>query len=282
MARDKTDCGECLIKRRKAMPYFTTKDGCKLHYEEAGSGKPLVLIHGWSQCAEMFKKNIPALSKDYRVIALDLRGHGDSEKPTHGYRISRLAKDVYEFVAKLELQKVNLLGWSMGCSIIWSYCALFGPERLEKLILVDEPPWLLNVPGYDQGILKAEELASFCDTIRNDREAMTKWFVDQMVSTDMPQEEKDWIATVNQKMPAQYAGDLLFIHCSIDWRDTIPLINLPTLVIGGKKSLVPWQSQVWIHEHIPGSKLEIFEERGHIMFYEEPDKFNRILADFIG
>jgi non-heme chloroperoxidase len=264
------------------MSYVTTNDGYKLHYEEAGSGKPLVLVHGWSQCAEMFKKNIPGLSKRYRVIALDLRGHGDSEKPAHGYRISRLAKDVSDFLAELKLEKVNLLGWSMGCSIIWSYWAMFGPERLEKLILVDEPPWLLNVPGYDQGILKAEELASFCDKIRDDRQAMTKWFVDQMVSTDMPEVEKDWIATVNQKMPAQYAGDLLFIHCSIDWRDTIPLINLPTLVIGGKKSLVPWQSQVWIHEHIPGSKLEIFEDRGHIMFYEEPDRFNQMLIDFIG
>lgn len=264
------------------MPYAKTNDGVKLYYEEAGSGKPLVLVHGWSQCGEMFKKNIPGLSKYYRVIALDLRGHGDSGKPSHGYRISRLAKDVRDFIAGLGLEKVNLLGWSMGCSIIWSYWEMFGPERLEKLILVDEPPWLINVPGYNHGILNAEDLVSFCDKIRNDREAMTKWFVDQMVTTDMPQQEKDWIATVNQKMPAQHAGDLLFIHCSIDWRDAVPNIDMPTLVIGGKKSLVPWQSQVWVHEHIPGSRLEIFEDRGHIMFYEEPEKFNRIVSDFIG
>src|SRR5262245_57090454 len=79
--------------------FFTTNDGARLHYVEAGSGKPLVMIRGWSQTAAQFKAQIEGLSDRYRVIALDMRGHGESEKPTHGYRIHRLSKDVYDFLA---------------------------------------------------------------------------------------------------------------------------------------------------------------------------------------
>ena len=264
------------------MAQFKTRDGVTLHYEDVGSGKPLVLIHGWSQCAAMFKHQVPALGKKNRVLALDLRGHGDSEKPTHGYRISRFAADVHELLIKLDLKDVNILGWSMGCSIIWSYWELFGGERLSKLILVDEPPWLLNTPDYDTGIVGINDYAEFCNSIRDKRGEMTKWFVEKMVSTDMPQKERDWIAEQNQKMPADYAARLLYIHCALDWRDIIPTIKLPTLIIGGKKSLVPWKSQVWNHEHISGSILEIFEDRGHIMFFEEPEKFNQIVMNFVG
>jgi pimeloyl-ACP methyl ester carboxylesterase len=70
-----------------------------------------------------------------------------------------------------------------------------------------------------------------------------------------------------------------------DWRDVIPRITLPTLIVGGRVSLVPWQSQVWIHAHIAGSRLEIFEEHeggNHHMFIEGAAKFNRLLAEFLG
>jgi len=117
--------------------HFTTNDGVRLHYLEAGSGKPLVLIHGWSQCAEEFKHQIAGLSDRYRVIAIDQRGHGDSEKPGFGYRIQRLAKDLQDLLVSLNLQDVTVLGHSIGCSVIWCYWDLFGSDRLAKIVLVD-------------------------------------------------------------------------------------------------------------------------------------------------
>jgi hypothetical protein len=71
----------------------TTSDGVNLHYLEAGSGKPILMIPGWSQTAEQFKYQLGGLSDRYRVIAVDMRGHGESDKPEFGYKISRLAKD---------------------------------------------------------------------------------------------------------------------------------------------------------------------------------------------
>ncbi|PWT70459.1 MAG: alpha/beta hydrolase, partial [Proteobacteria bacterium] len=110
--------------------FFTTNDGYRLHYIEAGSGAPLVMIPGWSQTAAQFKHQISGLSDQYHVIALDMRGHGESEKPDHGYRIHRLSKDVYDFLSGRGLTGVTLAGHSMGCSVIWGYWELFGRERL--------------------------------------------------------------------------------------------------------------------------------------------------------
>ena len=127
-----------------ASKYFRTNDGVRLHYLEAGAGKPLVLIHGLSQTAEQFKFQIEGLADRYRVIALDLRGHGESEKPNFGLKIHRLAEDLREALVAANADDVTLLGHSMGCSVIWAYWKLFGAGRLGKTILTDEPRMLTS------------------------------------------------------------------------------------------------------------------------------------------
>lgn len=271
------------------MPHVTTNDGYRLQYEERGEGAPLVMLHGWSQSAAMFKYQLAGLSDRYRVITLDLRGHGESEKPNHGYRISRLAKDVYDALAELDLQNVNLLGWSMGASVIWSYLDLFGPERLASLILVDQPAWVMHTPDQSPqdiantgAILDAPGLVGLYNALRSDTVATVTGFVGGMVTTEMPAEVKDWVIAENLKLPAEAAARLVLNHGSLDWRDVIPRISLPTLVIGGKRSHVGAQSQVWIHEQIPGSQLEIFDEGGsHFMFLEASERFNVVVGEFL-
>src|SRR5438552_1232475 len=87
--------------------FVTTNDGYKLRYEEAGSGKPLVCIPGWSQTAAQFKHQLTGLNDRYRVIAVDMRGHGEPDKPAHGYSIARLSKDVHDLLADLSLADVR-------------------------------------------------------------------------------------------------------------------------------------------------------------------------------
>ena len=100
---------------------FVTSDGVQLSYIRQGSGRPIVLIHGWSQCAEEFKHQIEPLSARYDVIAVDQRSHGESQKVSYGLRISRLSKDLYELLNELKLNDVALLGHSMGSAVIWCY-----------------------------------------------------------------------------------------------------------------------------------------------------------------
>jgi len=271
------------------MPFFKTNDGCKLNYQESGSGKPLLLIHGWSQSAALFKHQVSDLSDQYRVIAIDLRGHGESEKPVSGYRISRLTKDVYEFINYLDLKEVNLLGWSMGGAIVWCYLDLFGHDRLSKLILVDHIPYFIFEPTMSKekidesgALFDMNKLMKLCYQLRTDREKTISGIIDGLVTSKIKPHLKDWIIKENLKMPGEQAAQLFFNLTVLDLRDVIPNIKIPTLIIGAKKT--HWKAQLWLHKKIKGSKLEIFEEEeggGHYMFLEAPEKFNKIPRYFI-
>ena len=271
----------------------STSDGVKLQYLEAGSGKSLVMIPGWSQTAEQFKHQLLGLSDRYHVIALDMRGHGESEKPNFGYKISRLAKDVYDVLGSLNLNDVTLAGHSMGSSIIWCYWDLFGSERLSKVIFVDQMPFITSNPEWSDkereaagSIFDPDSLYATINALAGPNgEETTKQFIGGMVTSAMSEEEKSWVIERNLRFPRSHAATLLYNHSTEDWRDAIPRFSIPTLIVGGRVSLVPWKSQAWIHEQIPGSRLEIFEENEggqHFMFIEGAEKFNRIVAEFMG
>jgi non-heme chloroperoxidase len=273
--------------------HVTTSDGVSLYYLEAGSGKPILMIPGWSQTAEQFKHQITGLSDRYRVIAVDMRGHGESDKPEFGYKISRLAKDVHDMIAALDLDEVNILGHSMGSSVIWNYYDLFGPERLSKLLLIDQMPMITSNPAWPEeeriasgAIFNPQSLYETINALAGpDGVETTRGFIGNMVTKAIPEEDKAWIIERNLRMPRQHAATLLYNHSTTDWRDLIPRIELPTLVVGGRVSVVPWQSQAWVAEQVPGARLEIFEEEeggNHFMFIEGHEKFNDIVADFVG
>jgi pimeloyl-ACP methyl ester carboxylesterase len=271
----------------------TTSDGVALRYLEAGSGKPILMIPGWSQTAEQFRHQLAGLSDRYRVIAVDMRGHGDSDKPAHGYKISRLAKDVHDMIHALDLDEVNILGHSMGSSVIWNYYDMFGPERLSKLLLIDQMPMITSNPAWSEeekanaGAIFTP--ASLYETINAlagpDGVETTRGFIGNMVTKSIPEADKAWIIERNLTMPRAHAAALLYNHSTQDWRDLIPRIDAPALVVGGRVSVVPWRSQAWVAEQIKGARLEIFEEAeggNHFMFIEGHEKFNDIVADFVG
>lgn len=272
---------------------FTTNDGVGLHYVEAGSGKPLVLIPGWSQSAAQFKHQLSGLSDRYRVIAIDMRGHGESAKPDHGYHIERLSADVHEFLVGNNLNGVTLLGHSMGSSVIWGYWQQYGPDRLSKLILDDQMPMITANPAWtaqekeDAGaILTCESMYKTANDLAGpDGVKTSQNMLGGMFTKQFAPEELTWVIQENLKLPRVYASRLLLNHAMNDWRFLIPRIDMTTLVIGGKASLVPWKSQVWVAKQIKGARLEIFEadEGGsHFTFMENPEKFNRIVTEFMG
>jgi non-heme chloroperoxidase len=272
---------------------FITSDGAMLNFIEAGSGTPLVLIPGWSQTAAMFRAQIDAFSANHRVIAVDMRGHGGSSKTSYGYRIARLALDVNELMEALELDNVTIAGHSMGCSVIWSYWDQFGGHRISKIILIDQAPTVVFWPDWTDeqkqvagALFDAKGLYDTAAGIAGaDGAKVTEDVVRGLFFTKAyPKEKADFALAENLKFPRQHAARLLVDHCTQDWRDTIPRIDAPTLVVGGKASFFHPKSQEWIASQIAGARVEIFEEDeggGHFMFMENPEKFNRIVAEFL-
>jgi len=271
---------------------FVTSDGVQLSYIRQGSGRPIVLLHGWSQCAEEFKHQIEPLSARYDVIALDQRSHGESQKVPYGLKISRLSKDLCDLLAELNLNDVALLGHSMGSAVIWCYIDLFGPGRLSKIILVDQAPFVTADPHWTQQELEdsgagltAQQVFDTVAALRGDEaEQVTRHVIDGFVTKQATTEMREWIVQCNLKMPRDFAGTLLYNLCHTDWRDLVPRIKLSTLIISGRASAIPWKSQEWIHRQIKGSQFEVFEESEggqHFMFIENPEKFNRLVMEYL-
>jgi len=94
--------------------YLEMKDGAKIFYEDQGHGQPIVLVHGWTCSSRFWQENAPELAKEFRVITIDLRGHGNSSKILTGHTISQYARDVREIIEYLALRDVTLAGWSLG------------------------------------------------------------------------------------------------------------------------------------------------------------------------
>ena len=263
------------------MAMFKTNDGAHIHYEVTGEGKPLVLMHGWDQSGKAFCENVPVLSQKYKVINVDLRGHGESENVNYGYRISRLSMDVKQLLDYLDLQDVTLLGWSMGCSVLWGYWDLYRNERVSKLIMVDEPPLCLVNESNPDGFADNDACVDLKRRILTETEAAAKDFTSMMIITEEGREKYfDQTVEENLKLPAEQCALLFLNHVYTDWRDVICTVNIPTLVVGAKNSHVKVANNVWTHEHIPGSELKIFET-AHMMFMEEPEAFNKAVMDFI-
>ena len=272
---------------------FTTNDGVTLAYNDSGgSGVPLVMLHGWGQTREMFRHQLTGLGASRRVITYDQRGHGVSEKPHHGYRIARFATDLEQLLDHLDVGRADLLGWSMGVSVIWSYLDMNGTGRVRRFVAVDQPaavaavPWMTAAEQAESGaIFGVDGLLELGGSIAGPGgDKVTEGFVRSMFTGEPAPEVWDLVAEQIRTTPAYAGVPLLFDHCAQDWRDVLPRIDVPTLVIGCDGSHVSPDSQRFIASRIPGAQLHVFPAdvaNSHFPFLENPVAFNSVVDEFL-
>lgn len=272
--------------------WFTTSDGAEIPYRIKGSGPALVMVHGWSQSGAMFQHQLDGLSDRYTVVVPDVRGHGEAPEPSGGLRMSRLGRDLAELIDHLGLERVHLLGWSMGVSVVWAYVDLFGTADVERFVFVDQPAMLTVLPEMDEAeradcgtLFGWQQVEDLCAVLRTPEAAATlAGFVGSMVTPTISPALLEWILAEDAKTLPHVASHLLFSHCTNDWRDVLGRIDRPTLVIGGSVSHVDPRSQRYIHRRIPGSVYHEFgadEGGAHFPFLEAPDAFNRVVGNFL-
>ncbi|WP_299495435.1 alpha/beta hydrolase [uncultured Shewanella sp.] len=272
--------------------YFITNDNVKLHYIEQGCGQPIVLLPSWSLNTEIYTYQIQQLSKKYRVIALDMRGHGQSQKVDYGYKVYRLAKDLYECLEHLNLQDATLLGHAVGASIILCYWELFGKKHINKLILLDRAVTPILNPTWSKDDILAFGPTANTTTVMQLSHQIThsggkqyqKILLNCMLSKNITHDDKQRILDCSSNIPDIGAAQLFYDNYHQDWRNTIKHISLPTLVIAGRGSPISLSSQVWLSQQIEQAKLVVFEvkEGGkHFPFIENPIKFNQVVDTFM-
>lgn len=267
------------------MPTFQTADNVTIHYEVSGRGRPLLMLPGWSCSIGFFKRNIPALAQDFTVVAMDFRGHGASPDPGHGHRIARYAADVHQLLLALELQEVTLLGWSMGGAVIWSYYEIFGADRVAGFVFVDQSPRQYRSADWTWGsnnLYGAEALAALNVQLAYDPRGVAEGTVRGCYYGEPPQDELDHLVNEIEACPGSVRAAIMSDHTTLDWRDLLPQITVPSLVMVGRHSdIFPWQGSAYVGEQIPNARTEFFEASGHMPFWQESERFNQLVRNFM-
>jgi len=273
---------------------FNTRDGVKLSYWEAGSGKPLVFIPGWSANGAEYINVLYLLSKHYHVYVLDPRNQGLSQHVDYGTRITRFSADLKEFSEHLGLETADYCGWSMGAAVLWGYIDLFGTKGIRKLVLVDEPVSIYAHTDWSEqerldagGMTSSVErmVATFTTGAPTNQLVVDMKIIERAQAKDSPYYENSTaFANVFVKTDPKFTAKVLFDHATNDWSDVIRhKINVPTAIFSGESSNnLP--SQRWMASVIPNAKLYAYtrsEQGDHFLMFKNPYKFTEDLRAFL-
>lgn len=267
--------------------FVKTTDGAYIYYEIEGEGKPIMLVHGWACNTKFYERNVAGLKDQFKIITVDLRGHGKSSKGLDGYTIDRLAKDLNEVIEYLGLEDVFMLGWSMGGPTMLSYWKQFGKEKghLSALGLIDMTPYPFSPGEWNSHGLKnynAEGFNQFAKGFYYNHDAFVNGFVKKIFKNCEQPEGTEWVNEECMKV-LPYIGIALYgDYCYSDYTDVLPTITVPVLVVASDSGIFPQsvKQSEWIVSQIPNGTFVPFYEGGHLLFWIEHEKFNKTLADF--
>ncbi|WP_167341909.1 alpha/beta fold hydrolase [Nonlabens sp. SY33080] len=276
------------------MPYLEKltdqKDlDASIYFEDQGDGDPIILIHGWPLSGAMWEYQVPDLIKaGYRVITYDRRGFGRSSRPYEGYDYKTMASDLHDLIDQLELEKVTLIGFSMGGGELAQYVADYGTDKINKLIFVASiAPFLLktddNPTGAPDDVFKGME-----QNVKQDRLGFLKEFGKGFVNYE---DNKDRVSegqlNYNFQIAAQASPkgtlDCIGAFGRTDLREALKKVDVPTLFIhGSADEIVPIEpSSKQGHSLVKDSKLEIIENAPHGLYVTHKEELNKLLLNFL-
>ncbi|AOF96381.1 alpha/beta fold hydrolase [Sphingobium sp. RAC03] len=273
---------------------FVTNDGVTLSYWEAGNGPPLIFIPGWSANGAEYVNLMYLLAKRHRVIVLDPRNQGLSQRVDYGTRIARYSMDLKQLVDHLGITHADFCGWSMGASVLWGYIDLFGTSSIRKLALVDEPisivshaDWSAQERKEAGSIAPSPEplLAALGAAPPANPDPKDPSLLARLMLMDSPYfANSESFARAVIKDDPKSLGLIMYDHAGNDWRDVVRTkIDRPTAIFTGEWSAnVP--SQQWAQSVIPGSQLHIYskaEQGDHFLMFKNPVKFAADLEAFL-
>jgi non-heme chloroperoxidase len=276
------------------MPYVpvgTENSGnIDLYYEDHGTGKPVVLVHGWPLSGRSWEKQVPVLLEaGYRVITYDRRGFGDSSRPASGYDYDTFASDLHKLVTKLDLRDAALVGFSMGGGEVARYLGTYGTERVRQAVFIAAiTPFLLKTPANRDGV-DSSVFDGIKKAIAADRPAFLSKFLSDFYNVDVlgGKQVSDQVVHLSWSIAAGASpkGTLDCVSAWLtDFRNDLQRINVPTLVIHGDADrILPLAATGKLtHEAIKGSRLVVVEGGPHGLTWTHAERVNQELGTFLG
>jgi len=263
-----------------------------VHVEDTGGdGRPVVLIHGWPLSGASWKEQVPALANaGYRVVTYDRRGFGESDKPLTGYDYDTLTDDLSGLLEALDLRDVTLVGFSMGGGEVARYVAKYGEDRLHSVVFASAiPPKLMKTPDNPEGPLEIAQATQMTADLTTDQDAFYDSFMTQFFSANgdgnvlISEEQRLEALTLCHQANKAAALEAMQSFGLTDFRDDLPLVTVPTLVIhGDSDGIVPFAgSGKRTHEAIPQSQLHVIAGGPHGVNVSHADEFNEELLKFL-
>lgn len=235
-------------------------------------GEPIVFLHGYADSWKSFAPVLAALSPKRRALAIDLRGHGDSDKPEGRYAVNDFVEDLLALMDALALRKVHLAGHSMGSLVAQAFAALH-PDRVNRLVLVSSTACPAESEALQEFAACAESL---CDPL--EREFVRDF---QTPSNPIPADFLETIVSESMKVPAHVWRSALTGLLRADHREVLGQINVPTLVVwGNQDGIFSRKDQEEILRRIPDAVWKEYEA-GHALHWEKPEEFAEDLERFL-
>jgi pimeloyl-ACP methyl ester carboxylesterase len=270
----------------ESMRVVELSDGTELHMLDKGDGMPVVLLHGWGSSSELWRYQIDSLTRRFRTIAPDLRGFGLSSRADGRLTLDIVTSDVAELLERLSLERVCLMGWSMGGLVVMRYCEAFDMRPIAGIGIMDVAPRLLPAPDWELGVGMSTEIGSSRDrwerTWARDPQAVlgeitTMAFADY----DGHRADIEWLTAESQRADP-LAMELLSDLYACDFRPMLPRVGVPSLLLYGRLSTSTTPAVAdYIRRAILKSQLVMFEHSGHALMIEEPTKFNEVVCLFV-
>jgi non-heme chloroperoxidase len=276
------------------MPYITVgkenSGNIDLYYEDHGSGKPVVLIHGYPLSGASWEKQVPVLlDAGHRVITYDRRGFGKSSQPTTGYNCDTFAEDLRKLVTQLELRDFALVGFSMGGGEVARYFGKYGSKGVSKAVIISGvPPFLRKTPDNPEGVdgsvfegiqkaIVADRYAFFTDFFKNFYNAdllLGKRISEQVV-------QASWNIAAGASATASLACVPTWQE---DFRNDLGRVDVPTLVIHGDadRILPIAASGLRTAKLIKGARLLVVKDGPHCITWTHAEQVNGGLLEFLG
>ena len=257
-------------------------DGAQLAYDDKGSGRDVVLIHGMCMTRRYFDRNFDELAERFRVVRVDLRSHGDSPASAGMNTVAQYARDVKHLCDTLGLDQPVLAGWSMGTLTIWDAIRQFGSDWIGAHVNISQGPADLVMDDWPMGAFRMEDLHGLLAGAQADYRATMDHLIPLMMKDPPNAEDHAFLLDEVCKIGSN-CGTLCILDQSVqDYRDVIGTYELPTLMTWGRdEKLISVAVGEWIAQQQQGAELVMFEESGHCPMWEEPAKFNQVVGDWI-
>ncbi|MDM5317537.1 alpha/beta hydrolase [Fictibacillus sp. b24] len=266
--------------------YIRVEENVRIYVEDVNPGgkKTILFIHGWPANHKLFEYQFNQLpSMGFRCIGIDLRGFGKSDKPYTGYSYDRLADDVYSVVQVLKLENFTLVGHSVGGAISVRYMARHNNYGVSKLALLGAAaPSFTKRQNFPFGLTKEQVNVFISDTFK-DRPKMLQGFGDLFFFKYVTAPFSDWFFQLGLEAAGYSTAAVLGSLRDESLFDDLGKIQVPTLILHGVHDKVcPFPLALAINRGIRNSKLVPMENSGHGLFWEEWEKLNTEIAEFIG